>query len=311
MDYLHALRVYCRVVELSGFTKAADSLGLPKSAVSAAVTALESRLNTQLLFRTTRRVQPTHDGQIFYERALLLLAEADDLNALFQSEGDITGTIRVDMPIAIARNLIVARLPEFLAEHPAIHFELSSTDRFVDVVAEGFDCVIRVGTISDSTLMVRRLGELNSINVASPDYITKYGMPETLEDLKNHKLVLYASQLGQKPYGFEYFHNGDYREMAMAGWVTVNNSVAYEAAALAGMGILQSPCISLQTHLESGALVEVLPQYAAAPMPVSLLFPRRRHQARRVRVFIEWLTSILKVYTQACAPHKRLDKSGL
>lgn len=311
MDHLSSVRVFVRVVELSGFSRAAENLGLPKSAVSTAIAALEDRLGTQLLFRTTRRVLPTHDGQVFYERALTLLAQADDLDSLFRSEGDITGTIRVDMPVGMARNLIVERLPEFLDLHPGIHLELSATDRFVDVVAEGFDCVVRVGPSHDSALIIRKLGELNAINVASPAYVARYGLPQTLDDLKDHRLVHYATQLGQVPWGFEYYHNGAYHELKMAGSVTVNNSVAYKAAALAGLGIIQGPCISLKTHLDSGALIEVLPQYVAAPMPVSLLYPRRRHQARRVRLFIDWLADIMKTYTQVCAPHKRLDKGAV
>ncbi|ESQ80993.1 LysR family transcriptional regulator [Asticcacaulis sp. YBE204] len=295
MFRLDALLMFTRVAELSSFTKAADSLGVPKATLSTAVQTLEAGLGTQLLYRTTRRVQLTHDGQVFYERAKDLLADADDLSGLFETAA-VSGRIRVDMPLGMSQSLILPNLPAFLDQHPDLRIELSSTDRFVDVVREGFDCVIRVGVLADSGLIVRPMGHLTLINVASPAYLARFGTPQTLDDLSGHRLVHYVSQMGAPPDGFEYVDGNDYRSVPMDGVVTVNNSQAYTQAALSGLGIIQAPRIGLSQSLTEGRLIEILPDHRAAPMPVSLIYPQRRNLARRVRVFIDWVADLMKGY---------------
>ncbi|MFT3998124.1 MAG: LysR family transcriptional regulator [Asticcacaulis sp.] len=297
---LDALLMFSRVAELSSFTRAAESLSLPKATVSTAVQGLEAQLGTQLLYRTTRRVQLTHDGQVFYERAKDLLADADDLSGLFQTRA-VTGRIRVDMPMGVAQNLVLPNLPAFLEAHPGLRVELSSTDRFVDVVREGFDCVIRIGQLSDSGLMVRALGWLPLGNYASPTYLARRGTPRTLEDLRQHRLVHYVSQMGARPDGFDYFDGEKWQTIEMDGVLSVNNSEAYRHAALAGLGIIQAPRIGMVEHVAQGRLVEVLPDHVAASMPVSLIFPQRRHLARRVRVFIDWMAELMRGYSQSDA----------
>lgn len=296
MNRLEAMSLFVRVAELQSFTAAALSLGLPKSSASQAVSQLEAHLKVQLLYRTTRKVQLTHDGQAYYERCREVLAELDELDSMFSHTGDLTGALRVDMPVSMARNFLVPRLPEFLNRHPGLEIELSCTDRRVDVVAEGFDCVIRVGALSDSTLMARPLGLMRMGNYASPDYLARHGEPKTLDDLKDHHLIHYALTLGSKPFGFEYLEDGIYKTVDMPGRITVNNTEAFSAAALAGLGILQSPRTGNRYHVAEGRLVEILPQYEAEPLPVSLVYPRRRHQARRVRAFMDWLSEIMRDY---------------
>lgn len=300
MNPLSAVAAFVRVAELGSFTAAADDLGLPKSSVSQAVAQLEARLQTQLLYRTTRRVQLTHDGAAYYERARDLLSDLDDMDTMFlQTPARLSGSVRVDMPVVLAQGLIVPRLPEFLAAHPALTIELSSTDRRVDVVAEGFDCVLRVGVLSDSALMVRHLGEMRMINVAAASYIAQYGTPQSLDDLAAHQMVHYVSSMGAKPYGFEYRDGDTYRTVEVPGRMTVNNTLAFQAALRAGLGILQCPRTGVADGLKEGSLVEVLPQYEAEPLPVSLIWPRRRHQARRVRAFMDWLAGLIIDYLDA------------
>jgi len=302
MNPLSAVNAFIRVVELGSFTAAAADLGLPKSSVSQAVAQLEARLQTQLLYRTTRRVQLTHDGAAYYERARDLLSDLDDMDTMFlQTASRLSGSLRVDMPVVLAQGLVVPRLPAFLDAHPALSLELSSTDRRVDVVAEGFDCVLRVGALSDSALMVRHLGEMRMINVAAKTYVAQHGLPQSLEDLTAHRMVHYVSSMGARPYGFEYRDGDAYRTVDVPGRVTVNNTLAFQAALRAGLGIIQCPRSGVAEALRDGALVEILPQYEAEPLPVSLIWPRRRHQARRVRAFMDWLAGIVGDYLRADA----------
>jgi DNA-binding transcriptional LysR family regulator len=305
MNQLEAMQIYLRVAELSSFTDAADSLGLPKANVSTAVQQLETFLGTRLLHRTTRRVQMTHDGQAFYERGKDLLADFDELKTLFNSkQNQLRGRLRVDMPTIIARDLVLPHLPEFLLEHPELEIELSCTDRRVDVVREGFDCVLRVGSLVDSTLIARPIGEYQLINCASPAYLARHGTPTSLADLANHKLVHYVPSLGGKSNGFEYREAFGYRDhggeksidktIAMPGALTVNNTDAYTGACLAGLGIIQSPEPGMRDYIATGQLIEILPDYRPTPMPVSLIYANRRHLPKRAQVFMLWLTELVK-----------------
>ena len=297
MDKIHAMQLFIRVAELESFSRAADSLGLPKGSVSRQIQALENGLGTQLLHRTTRRVSLTQDGMVYYERAKDLLANLDELDGLFLLDpASISGRLRVDMPVAIARNLVIPRLPQFLQQYPGIELELSSSDRLVDVIREGFDCVVRVGTLKDSGLIARPLGKLSVINCASPDYLTRFGYPETLDDLASHAVVHYALTLGSRPQGFEYYDGESTRWVKTGGILTVNSTETYHASALAGLGIIQVPRVGARDALRAKKLLEILPQYRPGPMPVSLIYPHRRNLSRRVRLFMEWLTELMKAY---------------
>ncbi|AIR64402.1 LysR family transcriptional regulator [Cedecea neteri] len=297
MDKIHAMQLFVRVAELESFTRAADTLGLPKGSVSRQVQALETSLGTRLLHRTTRRVQLTQDGMVYYERCRDLLTNLDELDGLFQTDpASVSGRIRVDMPVTLARGLIIPKLPGFLQQYPGIELELSSSDRMVDVVREGFDCVVRVGQLKDSGLVARPLGKFTMINCASPDYLSRFGYPESLDDLASHALVHYAQNLGTRPQGFEVWLDKTTQWVKTGGLITVNSTETYQAACVAGLGIIQVPRVGVKTQLKEGTLVEILPQYRAEPMPISLLYPHRRNLSRRVHLFMEWLTDVLKAY---------------
>lgn len=293
------LQAFVRVAELASFTSAAEQLGVPKAKVSLAVQRLEAQLGTRLLYRTTRRVELTQDGAACYERAKDLLADLDDLQAMFQpTASGLRGRLRVDMPLGVARYVVLPRLGEFLRDHPRLEVELSSTDRRVDLVREGFDCVLRVGPLAESSLIARPLGAYRLLNAASPAYVAEHGLPQTLEQLAQHRLIHYAAVLGSQPEGFEYVRHGPDGEqvetVAMAGALTVNNSEAYLTACLAGLGIIQAPRVTLQPLLNDGSLVEILPQFQAVPMPVTLLYPHRRQLPRRVQAFLHWLAEQMR-----------------
>ena len=219
-------------------------------------------------------------------------ARIDEINILNASfEG---------MSLAVARDVVLPRLPEFMQAHPELEIELSSTDRRVDLIREGFDCVLRVGTLADSSLIARPIGEYRMLNVASPAYLERYGVPQTIADLAGHRLIHYVSTLGGRSPGFEYVDTTAPTGAAatlfqpMAGALTVNNSDSYLGACLAGLGIIQSPEVGLQRWIDAGRLVEVLPDYRPSPMPVSLLYANRRHLPRRVRAFMTWIEKLIR-----------------
>lgn len=294
MNTLDAIQTFIHVAEFSSFTKAAQHLNQPKGSVSMAITQLENHIGTRLLHRTTRRVQMTQDGQMFYERCKTLLAEAEEVETMFQHDPAlISGRLRVDMPTAVAKNFVIPRLPEFLQAHPLIELELSSTERFVDLIAEGFDCVLRVATLNDSTLIARPIGQLVLINCASAAYLKTHGTPQTLSDLSTHTIVHYDNVFGAHKATFDYESNNEIQTLKMRAKITVNNGEAYATAALAGFGIIQTPRIAVQNQLDNGTLVEILPNLRAAPKPIAIVYPSRRNVARRVLVFMDWLQKIL------------------
>jgi len=297
MNKLELLKTFIRVAEMSSFTQASDALNLPRSTVSEHIRGLEELLDTRLLLRTTRKVQTTPDGQVLYERSKDLLAQMDELENLFRQDNAVlSGRLRVDMPTAVARRLVMPRLGEFIARHPLIELEISSTDRRVDLVREGFDCIMRVGELPDTSLVARSVGHLRMVNCVSRSYAERFGVPHTLEDLQQHRLVNYVSAFGGSDSMFEYHRDGKDCHVAMPCSVTVNYIEAYEAACLGGLGIVQIPRLAERYQLARGDLVEILPDYLPAPMPVSLLYAHRRHLPQRCRVFMDWMAQLLGEY---------------
>jgi DNA-binding transcriptional LysR family regulator len=295
MDQLDCYRAFVCVAECQSFTRAADRLGWSKAVVSTSVRQLEEQVGARLFHRTTRSVSLTQDGSAFYERCVSILHDFDELAASFQHQQKLSGRLRIDLPSRVARNLVVPKLPEFLRLHPELRLELSCTDRLVDVVSEGFDVVLRVGSLRDSNLIAKPLGQFAVLNVASPDYLAQHGTPKTLSDLPSHQLIHYAigSNLSNADDGFEYFDGHQYQAIRMSGVITVNNTDAYEAACIAGFGIAQMPVVGARGLIEQGLLVEILPALRAAAMPVQLVYASRRHLSMRVRAMMDWLAQVM------------------
>jgi len=290
---LDSLRVFLKVAELGSFTRAGEHLGLSKARASIRIRELEAALGSRLLHRSTRAVRLTTDGEQFLQRARRLVAEADDLASMFSAPSSLRGRVRLDLPIQFARNAVIPRLPEFLSLHPQIEILVSTTDRRVDLLREGFDCVMRVGALSDSALIAKRIGVLEMMNCASPRYLEKYGTPRGVADLTRHLLVHYSPSLGNEAPGFEYFDGTSYRERAMRSAITVNSTDAYHAACLAGLGIIQAPRTGMAASLASGGLVEILPDLRCEPMPVSLVQGHSQRARAPVRAVMAWLTQIM------------------
>lgn len=296
MDHLQAMRIFARVAHLGSFTKAAEQLQLPRPTVSNAVQYLEKHLRVRLLQRTTRRVALTAEGATYYERCTRLLADLDDAETLFDDTGAAPrGVIRVDLPERFALNKVIPALPDFHARYPELRVVLSTTDRFVDLVSDGIDCAVRVGVLSDTSLVARRVGVMAQINCASPAYLARYGTPRSPEDLPDHVAVGYLSSRTGRELDWEYadMDSGALQTVKMRSVVAVNSSQAYLACCIAGLGLIQVPRDGLAPLLEDGSLVEVLPEWHAAPLPVSVMFPNGRHLAPRVRIFVDWLAQTL------------------
>lgn len=295
MDRIDLFRTFARVVECASFTRAADTLGMPRSSVSAAVIDLEARVGARLLHRTTRKVSPTQDGVAFYERCLQLIADVEDAENLFrQTAAHPSGRLRIDVPGRIGRLIIAPALPEFLDRYPHITIDLGVTDRAVNLVEESIDCVLRIGPLSDSGMVARKIGDLPLINVASPDYLARHGTPQAPDDLGGHWAVNYASPSTGRVEGWEWVENNEVRTMPVRGRITANSAEAYIACCLAGLGLIQIPAYDVRSHIEAGELIEVMPDHRAAPMPMTFLYPHRQHLSRRLQTFADWLEQLLK-----------------
>lgn len=295
MDRIDLFRIFARVVECSSFTRAAATLGLPRSSVSAAVIELEDRVGARLLHRTTRRVSPTQDGTAFYDRCLRLIADVEETETLFRLAGkEPSGRLKVDVPGRIGRLVIAPALPGFLKRYPQIDIDLGVTDRAVNLIEDSVDCVLRVGPLADSGLIARSIGQLTLINVASPAYLERHGVPMAPADLKDHLAVNYASPSTGRIDDWEWLENGVLHSLPLRGRVTTNSAEACIACCLAGLGLIQIPAYDIRPHLEAGELVEVLPGFQAEPMAMTILYPSRQHLSRRLHVFADWLEGLLR-----------------
>jgi DNA-binding transcriptional LysR family regulator len=290
---LQQIKVFVRVAELGSFTQAAEQLSQAKGQTSQIIRALESSLGMRLLVRTTRSVRLTPEGIEFLERSKQLLADADQLAGLFRHDGEqLRGTVRIDLLSDLAHDIVIPRLPEFLAQHPGLEVFIGTADRFVDVAQEGFDCVLRIGQLADSDLMFRPLGSLKMCNVASPQYLKARGTPKKLEDLSKHHLIHYSPSLSNRNVSWEWVDKtGKLCVQAMNASLVLNGTRAMQSACLASLGLMQVPRYGVKRFIDSGQLLEVMPRFVSPPLPVSLLYPYRRHLPARVRVTLDWLAS--------------------
>lgn len=295
MDRIQQMQVFSQVVESGNFTRAAEALGMPRSTVSNTVQALEDRLGVQLLQRTTRVVRPTQEGLQFADTA------RDLVDALAQAEGqfrhraeEISGRLRVDMPSRMARRMVIPHLHDFRALYPAIVLDISATDRMIDLVSEGVDAVVRLAVLEDSELICRKIGDVPILTCAGADYIARHGVPIVPADLQDHVLVNYALRMPATTAKWDGLADGQEISVAMRSYLCVNNAESYVAGALHGHGLIQVPAHDVAEDIAAGQLVEILAAYRPAPIPISILFARRRHLAPRVKVFMDWLTGLLR-----------------
>ena len=266
MDRFDAMRVFTRIVERRSFSKAAEDLALPRSSVTDAVRGLEMRLGVRLLLRTTRQVSPTLDGEAYYQRCVSLIADMEEAEGTFVGAKP-SGLIRVDVHGTQAR----------YAHKP------------LDMIREGFDCILRAGDLSDSPLIKRRVATFDRGTFASPDYLSRFGTPRTPDDLEGHERFGLLSTDTSEITPLVFCAAGKVRQVTLPSTVTVTGPETNVASACLGLGLIQAPRYRVASELAGGALVEVLPDFPPTPLPVHVLYSHTRHLSPRLRVFIDWM----------------------
>jgi LysR family transcriptional regulator, regulator for bpeEF and oprC len=295
MDRLDAMRLFARIVEMGSFTAAADDLNLPRATVTHAIKGLEERLRTQLLQRTTRRVRTTRDGEAYYTHCVRLLADVDAVETDFRETNvQPRGRLRIDLPAQMAKLWLIPSLPTFFARYPQMELDIGTGDRFVDLLREGVDCVLRVGQLPDSGLIGRRVGTLDQVTVASAAYVRREGLPKTLADLQNgHYAVNWSSPTTRRSEPLEFMVRRKRREVILPGRVTVSGVEAYLSCCEAGLGIAQFTRFRVEDRLANGDLKEILPGMPPPSLPVTVLYSAHRQMPARLRVFVDWLVEVM------------------
>jgi DNA-binding transcriptional LysR family regulator len=293
MDRFQEMQVFIRIAERSSFTQAADDLQIPRATVTNLLKRMEERLGTRLLERTTRTVRLTHDGEAFYRRCVRLIADMEEAEGSFRNVAP-KGLLRVNLQGTLARHFVLPALPEFIAQYPDIELQIGEDDRLVDLVREGIDCVLRAGTLLDSSMVGRRVALMEQVTVASPAYLKQFGKPETLEALSAHRAVNYLSSGSGRALPMEFSVAGRVLEIQLAAVVSVTGADLYTGSAVAGLGLVQVPRYRVLQEISAGTLKVVLDGFPPPPLPVSVLYPQNRQLSARVRVFAQWVREIFK-----------------
>ncbi|MBE4753190.1 LysR family transcriptional regulator [Corallococcus sp. ZKHCc1 1396] len=295
MDRFAAMEAFVRVVESGTFTKAAEALGRPKAAVTRLIQQLEAQLRVKLLHRTTRRVTVTPEGMTYYQQALRLLGEVRELEStLTQTRRGPRGRVRVESSGTISRLLIVPALPSFYARYPQMQVELGVSDRVVDLLSDNVDCAIRGGAVKDESLVARHLGDLRYQFCAAPRYLERHGPPRHPQELAgpSHTVISYFSSPSGKQLPFTFNREGERLEVQGRSLLTLNETNAYLAAGLAGLGVMYAPRFVLEPYLASGELVSVLEGWQPDARPLFLVYPPARQRDAGLRVFIDWVVEL-------------------
>jgi DNA-binding transcriptional LysR family regulator len=298
MDRLTEMEAFVQVVDHGGFTDAARKLGLSKSAVSKHVAALEARLAVRLLNRTTRRVSPTELGLAYYDRARIVLSDALEADSMVTAmQAKPTGSLRVSAPVSFGIRQLSGAVARFLGDYPEVDVNMVLDDRFVELVAEGFDLAIRIGVLEDSSLKARKLAETRRLMAASPGYLAARGVPRSFDDLGAHDLLHY-SNLASGNFWRLRGAGGEERHVRVGGRLTANNGDSLMAAAAAGLGIALLPSFIVGDAIETGRLVEVLPDRGPDMLGVYALYPQGRFPQPKLRAFVDFLAE----HFRGCGP---------
>jgi DNA-binding transcriptional LysR family regulator len=309
MDRFDTLQLFVRIVEQGSFTKGASMVDIPRATATYDIKALEARLGTRLLERTTRHVRPTLDGQAFYERCVRILSEVDDAESSFSHQtSNPRGVLRLDLHGTHATRIVLPRIDEFRARYPGIELVVSSGDRLVDLVREGVDCVVRGGRPRDSSLIARPVAVVPQIICASPAYLARLGVPSTPADLASHEAVGFFSPTSESSYAIELRIERKITEFKLRNWISVCDAENYVVCALRGAGLIQLPRFHVEDELADGRLVEVLTEWESPGLPINILYPQHRQLAPRVRAFVDWASQI---YAAKFGGESGLDARGL
>lgn len=293
MDRFQAMQVFVRVVDASSFSRAADSLGMPRTTVTIIIQQLEATLQVRLLNRTTRRISLTPDGASYYEHCIHILGEVEEAEASFRDAAKgPRGRLRIDVPSTIGRQILIPKLYDFHERYPEVELAIGMSDRHVDLVREAVDCVIRGGVLADSTLVAKRIASFKVVTCASPKYLERHGVPTCVEDLSDHVAVNYFSSRTGRIIDWDFLVDGQSIPVKMKSEVSVNDGEAYVECALQGFGLTQVARFMAHKYLESGQLIEVLPQLSPSPIPISVAYLQNRHLSPKVRAFVDWVSEL-------------------
>lgn len=287
MDRFDAMRLYTRVVERRSFTLAAGDMDVPRSTVTKVIADLERRLGVRLLQRTTRVVRPTLDGEAYYRRCLRILDDIEDAEGGF-SGAEPRGMLRIEVQGTLARHFLMRGFPDFLARYPQLQITMSEGDRWVDLVQEGVDCVLRYGKLPDSELVARQVAMLDRLTCATPDYLERFGTPADLASLEGHRMVGIRQMSTGNITPLEFVVGDDLKTVSLPCPLAVTGTESYLAGIELGLGIAQVPRFHIMDQLKRGTLVEILRDTPPPSQPVSLLYPRSRQLSPRVRAFLDW-----------------------
>lgn len=293
MDRFKAMHTFVRIVEANSFTKAAETLGLPRASLTATIQQLEAYLGTRLLQRTTRTLALTSDGAEYLRHCQAILAAVDEAEAPFRAVNQPPrGKLRLELPGTLGRNWIVPRLGAFQRAYPDIDLVLGLGDRLVDLAREGIDCAVRVGALQDSAMVARPIGSMRFLTCAAPAYLAAHGAPATLEALAGHHAVLHYSGRTGRPFPWEFVVGGALRRVEMRGAVAVNDADAYLSCGLQGLGLIQPGAYLVRGHLARGELVQLLPQLPPTALPISLVYPQGRPMTPKLHAFAAWAATL-------------------
>lgn len=305
MDRLQAMTVFVRVVDCGGFTRAAGLLRMPKATVTTLVQNLETHLGVKLLNRTTRRVSVTPDGAAYYERCVRILAEVEDTETVLRrTHSAVSGRLRIDVPATFGRRVLMPALPDFVRRYPDLRLEVGCGDRPVDLVEEGVDCVVRGGDPGDESLVARRIGSLELVCLAAPGYLAEHGVPEHPHDLTRHRCINYFSAKTGRIYPWDFSRGEERVQLELDGALAANDTEAYMAAGLAGLGVFQAAVPDLAEDIERGAVRRLLADWVIDPIPVFVMYPQNRHLSAKVRAFVDWVAELVESRSAAHAPQR-------
>lgn len=306
MDQLQALRVFVRIAESGGFGKAADTLNVPKATVSKLIQELEAHLRVKLFQRSTRRVVVTDEGRTYYRHAVKLLADIDEMDGLFdRSRSSPRGRIRVDIGSSLANLILLPHLPAFRTRYPDIQLDVGVSDREVDLIGEGVDCVIRGGELTDTSLVARHLAGLQWGTYAGASYLAEHGTPSHPDELlARHEIVGYFSSLTGRVFTL-FFERGDETisiDPKGGRGVFVNESTAHLTSLVSGLGVGQTFSFMAQPWLTNGDLVQLLPDWTRPLHPMHIVFSQSKYNNARLKVFVDWVIQVFKPFDSRAAP---------
>jgi len=293
MDRLGAMEMFVRIVETGSFSAVARELGTTQPTISKQLTGLEKQLKTRLLNRSTRSLSLTEAGTAYYERCKRIIDDVQEAEgALGRLQSSLTGMLHVNSSISLGQIYLTPLILQFQKQYPELMVELSLNDRYIDLVEEGVDVAVRIGRLSDSSLVARRLGSTRRQLVATPAYLALRGTPRTPEDLVNHNCLLYAYLSTGNEWTFK-GPDGEIR-VRVNGNFKANNGHAIREAVMANAGIAIAPDWLIHDKVERGELVALLPEFATSPLEINAVYPSARHVSAKVRSFIEFLQKEVK-----------------